>query len=128
MVKDERGWRRPKIKPGTEITIEVDTVIGTVGEFSDLNYLDPRFDELNVDVQTLSSDIPGLFVVGGRKTGASYIIEAVALGHRVAASIHRFLQCETQAGQVIEAPPAMKFSRQEIEQRVLKGEISLQPR
>ncbi len=128
MVKDEHGRRRPKIKPGTEITIEVDTIIGTVGQFSDLNYLDPHFDELNIDAQTLASDIPGLFVVGGRKTGASYIIEAVALGHRVAANIHRFLQGESLSGQAIEAPPALKFSRQEIEQRVLQGQITLQPR
>ena len=67
-------------------------MIGTVGQFSDLSFLDQRYDDLTVDKNTLASDIPGLFVVGGRKTGASYIIEAVALGHRVAASIDRYLQ------------------------------------
>lgn len=128
MVKDERGRRRPKIKPGTEMTLEVDTVIGTIGQFSDLSYLDPRFDELNVDASTLASEIPGLYVVGGRKTGASYIIEAVALGHRVAASIHRYLQGERTATQPLPSPPAVKFTRQEIEQRILKGEIALQAR
>lgn len=128
MIKDERGRRRPKIKPGTEISLEVDTVIGTIGQFSDLNFLDSRFDELNVDSSTLASDIPGLFVVGGRKTGASYIIEAVALGHRVAASIHRYLQVENPASPSLQMPPTVKFTRQEIEQRILDGEISLQPK
>ena len=92
LTTDARGRKRPTIKPGSEFTCAVDTVIGTVGQFSDLSFLDQRYDDLAVDKNTLASDIPGLFVVGGRKTGASYIIEAVALGHRVATSIDRYLQ------------------------------------
>lgn len=128
MVKDERGRRKPKVKPGTETTLQVDTVIGTVSQYSDLNYLEARFDELNIDPNTLASDIRGLFVVGGRKTGASYIIEAVALGHRVATSIHRYLQGEALTSQALASVPAVKFTRQEIEQRILKGEIRIQPK
>ena len=122
MTKDARGRRMPNIKPGSEQILLVDTVIGTVGQFSDLNFLDPRFDDLAVDSETLASQTPGLFVVGGRKTGASYIIEAVALGHRVATSIHRYLQGEP-LNQPVVSIPAVKFSRQEIEQRVARGEI-----
>jgi heterodisulfide reductase subunit A-like polyferredoxin len=113
---------------GTEFTVAVDTVIGTVGQFSDLSFLDERYDEMAVDRQTLSSGIPGLFVVAGRKTGASFIIEAVSLGHQVAQSIHRYL-----IGQPLEpikshAPPVVKYTRQELMQRVKKGEIKLQPK
>ncbi len=126
-IIDPHGRRRPTIKPGTEFTLEVDTVIGTVGQFSDLNFLDPHYDDLAVDSKTLASNIPGLFVVAGRRTGASYIIQAVALGHRVASSIHRYLQ-----GQPLEQPqPALavtKISRQEIQTRLAKGEIKPQPR
>ncbi|MBN1146111.1 MAG: FAD-dependent oxidoreductase [Anaerolineales bacterium] len=128
MIQDERGRRRPMPKEGTEFTLEVDTVIGTVGQFSDLNFLDPHFDDLAVDAKTLASEVPGLFVVGGRKTGASYIIEAVALGHRVASSIHRYLQAEVYNQTEIVAPPVVKISRQEIDKRVLSGEIKPQPR
>ncbi len=127
MIKDAQGRRRPKIEPGTEFTIDVDTVIGTVGQFSDLRFLDEKFDDLAVDRQTLSSEIPGLFVVAGRDTGASFIIEAVALGHRVAKSIDRYLQGEALV-QLEARPPAIKFSRQELALRVQAGEITLRPK
>ncbi len=128
MTTDEHGRRRPTIKSGSEFTCEVDTVIGTVGQFSDLAFLDQRFDDLTVDKNTLASDIPGLFVVSGRKTGASYIIEAVALGHRVAASIDRYLQGQPLKQAALSAPPVVKFTREELAQKVARGEIRLQPR
>ena len=127
MFVDEKGRRRPKIEPGSEFIIELDTVIGTVGQQSDLTYLHPHFEDLTGDKQTLASEIPGLFVVGGRKTGASYIIEAVALGHRVAKSINRYLQGEP-LDQVEEMPPVLKFTREEMAQRLESGEIQLQPK
>ncbi len=128
MTVDERGHRHSTIKPGSEFTCEVDTVIGTVGQFSDLSFLDQRFEDLTVDKNTLASDTPGLFVVSGRKTGASYIIEAVALGHRVATSIHRYLQGQPLKQPAPPAPPVVKFTREEMGQKVMRGEIQLQPR
>ena len=128
MVKDSHGRRRTKTIPGSEYVLEVDTVIGTVGQFSDLNYLNPRFHDMSVDKQTLASDIPGLFVVGGRKTGASYIIEAVRLGHEVSRSIHNYLQDSSIDILKREKPPVVKFTRHELEQRVAEGEIKLQPK
>ena len=128
MTKDERGRRRPMTKEGTEFTVAVDTVIGTIGQFSDLNFLDPRFDDVAVDPNTLASQIPGLFVVGGRKTGASYIVEAVALGHRVARSMNSYLQGEAFDRSASPGLPVAKPSREEIAQRVLDGEIEPQSR
>jgi len=128
LTTDEHGRRRPTIKSGSEFTCEVDTVIGTVGQFSDLSFLDQRYDDLTVDKNTLASDIPGLFVVGGRKTGASYIIEAVSLGHRVATSIDRYLQNIPLASGKEQRPPVVKFTREEMAQKVIRGEIRLQPR
>jgi len=127
MVVDEKGRRRPKTEEGSEFSRKVDTVIGTVGQQSDLTYLLPQFEDLSGDKDTFASEIPGLFVVGGRKTGASYIIEAVALGHRVAKSIHRHLQGEPLI-QHEEGPPILKFTREEIQARVQSGEIQLEPR
>ena len=126
-TKDALGRRRPKLKPDSEFTLGVDTVISTTGQFSDLRFLDPRFDDLQVDKKTLASNQPGLFVVAGRKTGASFIIEAVALGHRVATSIHHYLQGESLL-QTESAPPTVKFTRHELAQRVLDGEIILRPK
>jgi heterodisulfide reductase subunit A-like polyferredoxin len=128
MVKDESGRRIPKTKPGTETIIEVDTVIGTVSQFSDITFLSPEFDDLEVDTKTFASQIPGLFVVGGRKTGASYIIEAVKLGHQVSKSIDRYLQNKPLDQAEKPEPPTVKLSRQELAEKVLNGEIIQQPR
>ncbi|MEW6567844.1 MAG: FAD-dependent oxidoreductase [Chloroflexota bacterium] len=128
MTEDSRGRRRPRIEPGTEFTLEVDTVIGTVGQQSDLCFLDPAFDDLKPDPKTLASPIPGIFAVGGRSTGASFIIEAVALGHRVATSIDRYLRLEAlEAAEVARVPP-LKFSRDEAVQRLLARGLRPEPR
>ena len=119
---DDQGRRRPRIEEGSEFTIDVDTIIGTVGQQSDLTFLDPLYDDLKGEKDTLASGIQGLFVVGGRKTGASYIIDAVALGHRVAKSIDRFLKGENLDQTLVE-PPTVKVNREEIAFRVESGEI-----
>ena len=127
-VTDTSGRRRPKTVPGSEILLEVDTVLGTVEQLSDLAFLEPKYQNLAADKNTLASSIPGLFVVGGRKTGASYVIEAVALGHKVTRSIHRYLQGQPLVEAEAPAPPVIKLSRQEVAQKVQAGEIKLVPR
>jgi len=121
---DAHGRPRPKIRPGTESTLKADTVIGTVGQFSDLNFLDPRYDDLSIDSSTFESEIPGLFVVAGRRTGASYIIDAIALGHRVARSIHAYLQGQPPELPAAATLPVARYARQELAQKVFVGEIT----
>jgi heterodisulfide reductase subunit A-like polyferredoxin len=128
MTVDADGRRRPTIVAGSEFTLETDTVIGTVGQQSDLTFLDPSYDDLTGDSKTLASEYPGLFIVGGRKTGASYIVEAVGLGHRVATSIHHYLQKMPSEMVVDDTPPPVKVDRAELAERVRLGEIKLQPR
>lgn len=128
MTTDESGRRRPMIVPGSEFTVGADTVIATIGQYSDLTFLDAPFHDLAGDPKTLASSIPGIFVVGGRKTGASFIVDAIALGHRVARSIHRYLQGEPLDQPESRPVPVAKFSRQEIAQKVLEGKIQLQTR
>jgi heterodisulfide reductase subunit A-like polyferredoxin len=126
-VVDETGRRRPKTEPGSESTLQSDTVIRVIGQASDLSHLDPRYDDLAGDPETLASEIPGLFVVSGRRGGATFIIEAIALGHKVATSIDRYLRGEPLKQAVLK-PPVAKFTREELEQRVLAGEIRLEGR
>jgi len=124
-VTDEQGRRRPRLDPGTAFTLAADTVIYTVGQSSDLSFLDARFDDLTVDLETLASPIPGLFVAAGRKAGASFIIDAVALGHRLAASVDRYLQGLPLRPAAQATPPVVKFSREELAEQVRQGEIEL---
>lgn len=127
-VVDEEGRSRPKTKEGTEYTLDVDTVIGTVGQFSDLSFLDPAYTDLEVDQDTLASEISGLFAVGGRTTGASYIVDAIALGHKVTKSIHRYLQGEPLEPPSTPEQTIAKPTREELTEQVQKGEIERQPR
>jgi heterodisulfide reductase subunit A-like polyferredoxin len=128
MTRDKQGHRRPKIQPGTEFILDVDTIIGTKGQYSEKCFLNPDYDDLEADKKTLASKMPGLFIVGGRRTGASYIIDAVALGHRVAASIHHYLQGELLDTPALPAPPTVKFSREEMARRIQSGEIRRRPK
>jgi heterodisulfide reductase subunit A-like polyferredoxin len=128
LTTDAQGRRRPIIEPGTEFSLDADTAIITIGQHSDLCFLDPQFDAMRGDPDTLESDTQGIFVVGGRKTGASFIIEAVALGHRVAQSIDRYLRNEPLPEIKPARLPVLKFSREELAERVLAGDVALQPR
>jgi heterodisulfide reductase subunit A-like polyferredoxin len=128
MVVDEEGRRRPRLEEGSEFELPVDTVIGTVGQQSDLSFLHPQFDELSSDAESLMSEIEGLFVVGGRKTGASYIVEAIALGHRVAKSIHSFLQKSSRPMQTTDAIPVVKFTREQVADMIAAHPTSAVPR
>ena len=127
-TKDDKGRSRPKTKQGTEFTLEVDTIIGTVGQFSDLRFLDQQYDDLAGDKRTLASDIPGLFVVGGPKTGASYIIEAISLGHRAANSIHNYLQGNPLDQSDLPDPQIVEITREELRNRIQTGDYRVSPR
>ena len=127
-TKDEKGRSRPKTKEGTEFELEVDTVIGTVGQYSDLRFLDQQYDDLAGDKNTLASDIPGLFVVGGKKTGAAYIIDAISLGHKAAQSIHNYLQGKPLEKSDLPDQQVVEISREELETRLQAGEFSTNPR
>ena len=118
-----------ELKHGEDtLSLEVDTVIGTVSQYTDLNFLDSKYDDLQSDKITFESEIPGIFVVGGRKTGASYIINAVALGHQVATSIHHYIQQIPLSSSPPYQPTVVKFTREEIAQEVREGRITKRSR
>ena len=71
---------------------------------------------------------PGVFAAGDATSGTAFVIEAVAAGHKVAASIHRYLQ-----GEELEPPPGpelpvVKLTGEEINERVARGEVRVTPR
>nr|NIO72427.1 hypothetical protein [Anaerolineae bacterium] len=84
---DLSGKRTVVPEPGTEFTMEVDTVIRAIGQFSDLSYLRTAYAGLIGDEKTLATMHPGIFAGRGIIPGAGFVINAVALGHE-AAHIH----------------------------------------
>ncbi len=88
----EGGQERRIPIPGTEFTLEVDAVIRAIGQLSDLSFLEPPYDKLYGDLETLQTQIPGIFAGSGIVPGTNFIIHAVALGHKAARMIDRYLQ------------------------------------
>jgi heterodisulfide reductase subunit A-like polyferredoxin len=134
-LPDETGRRRPVVVPGSEHFVPCDNVIFSVGQRAGLAFIPESAgvgitDQATVAVNpnTLATSRPGVFAAGDVATGTAFVIEAVAAGHKVAQAIHRYLQ-----GEELEPPPRPKLpvvelSRAEIEERVARGEVKIQPR
>ena len=102
-VFDEQGRFNPKFAPGTEHTIEADTVIMAIGQTSDLSWvrsedgieITPR-NTIKVESRTLATSAPGIFAGGDVSFGPRNAIDAVANGKKAAQSIHRYIMGESE--------------------------------
>jgi len=127
-AKDESGRPVPIPIPGTEFTLEVDTVIRAIGQVSDLWYLQEGPDAYKGDPQTLETKHKGIFAGSGVTPGKGFIINAIALGHHAARSVDRYLRGLPLADSP--APPiaVVDMSRQEVQGMIAAGEALPQPR
>lgn len=96
-VFDEQKRFNPKFVPGTEETMEADTVIMAIGQTSDFSWLRPDDgieltprNTIKVDPATLGTTAPGIFAGGDVSFGPRNLIDAVANGKKAAQSIDRF--------------------------------------
>jgi len=93
---DEKGRRKP-VGTGKIETIEVDTVIGAIGQKADWSDLDTgkmAFTEKGLAKAngfTYQTDEPDIFVGGDAYTGPKFAIDAIAAGKQAAISINRFV-------------------------------------
>ncbi|MGD1997111.1 MAG: FAD-dependent oxidoreductase, partial [Anaerolineae bacterium] len=134
-LPDETGRRRPVPIPGTEHTVPCDNVIFSVGQRAGLAFIPESAgvgvteqSTIAVNPNTMAATRPGVFAAGDATTGTAFVIEAVAAGHQAAESIHRYLR-----GEELEPPPkpqlpVVELTQAEIEERVARGEVEVQPR
>jgi heterodisulfide reductase subunit A-like polyferredoxin len=132
---DEAGRLQVDIVPDSSHLITCDTVIFSVGQRAGLAFIPDDAGvgltgqaTIAVNPNTLAATREGVFAAGDSVSGTAFVIEAVASGHTVARSIIRYLQREH-----LEPPrkpnlPVVHLSRDEIEARIARGEIILQPR
>jgi len=125
---DDSGKRVVVAEPGTKFVMEVDTIIRAIGQFSDLVFLEEPFDRLVGDQETLATEIPGLFAGRGVIPGAGFVINAVALGHEAAHSIHRYLQGEPLQQPAPKKRPVEKWTKEEALTKVRLGAVTPAPR
>ena len=92
---DSSGRRSPVPIPGAEETIEVDTIISAIGQKVDPKGLEKlglsKWGTIDVDEDTLATNIPKVFAGGDGVTGPQIAIDAVAQGGKAAQSIIRYL-------------------------------------
>ena len=93
---DEKGRRRP-IGTGKFETIELDSVIGAIGQTVDWGGLDvgrlvtTKKGTAEADALTYQTAQPDIFVGGDCCTGPSFAINAIASGKEAAISLHRYV-------------------------------------
>jgi NADH-quinone oxidoreductase subunit F len=107
---DSSGRRKPVPIPGTEFTIELDTLIVAIGERPDSDCLASMGLELDkggrlkVDGKTLGASRKGVFAGGDLVTGPNTVVDAIAAGRKAANVIDRYLR-----GEELVEPPKVKL-------------------
>ncbi|MBF0542115.1 MAG: FAD-dependent oxidoreductase [Nitrospirae bacterium] len=101
-IFDENGRFNPKYDPNDKIILEADTVMWAVGQKSNLTFIDPEKDGIQLDPrgvlvcdkETLESTAKNVYVAGDLAHGARLMIDAIASGKKAARSIYKRLTGE----------------------------------
>ena len=132
---DETGRLKVEKIPGSEHTITCDTVIFSVGQRAGLAFIPDDAgvglttrNTIAVNPNTFAATRPGVFAAGDSVSGTAFVIEAVDSGHKAAQTIIRYL-----LGEQLEPPakpelPVVHLEKDEIDERIRRGEIKLQAR
>ncbi|MEK6574760.1 MAG: FAD-dependent oxidoreductase, partial [Chloroflexota bacterium] len=135
MEFDSEGKLTLETDPDSEHTLPCDTVIFSIGQRAGLAFIPAdagvgitRQATIAVNPNTFAATRPGVFAAGDATTGTAFVIEAVASGHKVAATIHRYLSGEPLEPKFAPDLPVVKMTRPEVEQKLVRGEIHTTPR
>jgi NADPH-dependent glutamate synthase beta subunit-like oxidoreductase len=96
-VFDAEGNFSPTFDDNTKAKVEVEQVILSIGQTTDLSFVDPegllKLERglIVVDQDTQETGMPGVFAGGDVTKLPGIVIEAIATGRRAASSIDRFL-------------------------------------
>jgi NADH-quinone oxidoreductase subunit F len=92
---DDSGRRRPIVMEDSDFQTEFDTIISAIGQSPDIpeamTLAKNKNGTLKVDLDTLATDIDGVFAGGDVVSGPASVIEAIAAGRQTAVSIDKYL-------------------------------------
>jgi len=114
--------------PNTEQIIPADAVIFAIGQRPEIECLQDQVDTVRgrfpvVDADTLATSLAGIFAGGDVVTGTSFIVNAIAAGHKAAISIDRYLH--SQPLKITEyRPPRVQLDEQEIRYRMASNPLA----
>jgi len=100
---DASGRRTPVPVPGTEFTLQLDTLIVAIGERPQSDCLAAmglevdKAGRVKIDPKTLATNMEGVFAGGDLVTGPNTVIDAIAAGKKVVRVIDRYLRGERLA-------------------------------
>jgi NADH-quinone oxidoreductase subunit F len=139
---DKSGRRRPLPLDDSEFELEIDTLIPAIGQEPNLDFLKgkaeiqlSKWNTLEIDPETMATNIPGIFAGGDVVTGPATVLEAMGQGKIAAESIHRYVRGESQARDYepttarLEVPP-VEFITEDYEEpaRVHMPKLSVEQR
>ncbi|MBZ5554357.1 MAG: FAD-dependent oxidoreductase [Acidobacteriia bacterium] len=97
-TRDSSGRRQPNPIHGTEFLRLLDTLIITIGDEPDIEYITSMGIEINergtlrTDPDTLATSRAGVFAGGDVVTGPNTVVDAIAAGKKAAVRIGRYLR------------------------------------
>jgi heterodisulfide reductase subunit A-like polyferredoxin len=102
---DDSGRRRPVPIEGSEYTIVIDSVLIAIGQSPDTSYLTDdaklnvaKWGTIEVNEQSLMTNIDGVFAGGDNVLGPASAIEAINHGRRAAIAIDKYIRGEPLEG------------------------------
>ncbi len=132
---DHEGRLSVDIEPDSEHLLEADTIIFSVGQRAGLAFIPEdagvgitRQRTIAVNPNTMAATRPGVFAAGDSVSGTAFVVEAVASGHKAAASIQRYLQGEALESKPKPELPVVKLNREEAQARALETRARPGPR
>jgi len=118
---DKSGRRRPVPIEGSEFSVELDTLIPAIGQQPEIGWLSngsriklSRWQTIEVDQETLSSDAEGVFAGGDVVTGPWTVTDAMAHGKIAAEMIDKYIRGEPVKRQYRVTRPAMQVEAIEL--------------
>ena len=137
-VIDESGRRTPVPIPDSEFRVKVDTLIYAISQKPDLSFASngnslkfSKWNTIEVDKETLQTNVPGIFSGGDAVTGPNTVTNAMTHGKLAAQMIDKYIKGEKLEKKYTVTRPAIrvettKLSEEEIENQK-KSEIPSLP-
>ena len=124
---DVSGRRRPVPIPGSEFKVEVDTLILAISQEPDVSLLDgnglsvTKWNTIEVDPETLLTNVEGIFAGGDVVTGPNTVTEAMAHGKIAAQMIDKYIRGDKLERIYKVTRPALRVEAFELTEEEIKG-------
>jgi NADH-quinone oxidoreductase subunit F len=114
-IYDDDGRARVSVDEDAIQVVDTDVVIMSIGQAPDASFLskDSQIERslwgsLEVDGNTLATNIEGIFSGGDFITGPSTVIQAIASGRRAAIAINKYLQGDSSRVEILDEKTDME--------------------